>query len=254
MKRFLAITLVLTGGLLGGGCATKKFVRTETAPIKSKVDQVGEQATKQGQDIQENRSQIKQVDDKSQSGISAAQERAQTADTHAGEAMTKASQATELANTNTQGLTTLRQDLRQVGQVVANLDDYKMSTEVTIPFKFNKYTLDAQAKQELDTLATNVGKMKRYFIAVEGYTDKTGTSQYNEALSQKRADAVVQYLVVSHDVPIYRIHMIGLGSQKPAEPGPTRAARAKNRRVEVKLFSADQGTSGQQGAVLQVQP
>ena len=122
---------------------------------------------------------------------------------------------------------------------MANLDDYKMATEVTVPFKFNKYQLSDQAKQDLDQLAANLGKFKRYFIAVEGYTDKTGTAAYNDALSHKRADDVVQYLVAKHDMPIYRIHMIGLGEQKPAEEGRTRAARAKNRRVEVKLFTAE---------------
>ena len=84
---------------------------------------------------------------------------------------------------------------------------------------------------------------KRFFIAVEGYTDSTGSKQYNEELSRKRADAVVNYLVAKHDIPIYRIHMIGLGEDKPADEGKNRAARAKNRRVEVKVFSADQVTA-----------
>ena len=59
-------------------------------------------------------------------------------------------------------------------------------------------------------------------------------------LSRKRADAVVEYLVAKHDLPIYRIHMIGLGEEKPLDEAHNRAARAKNRRVEVKVFSADQ--------------
>jgi outer membrane protein OmpA-like peptidoglycan-associated protein len=74
---------------------------------------------------------------------------------------------------------------------------------------------------------------------VEGFTDSTGDKAYNEALSRKRADAVVTYLVSKHDVPIYRIHMIGLGEDKPVDEGKDRAARAKNRRVEVKVFTAD---------------
>jgi outer membrane protein OmpA-like peptidoglycan-associated protein len=53
----------------------------------------------------------------------------------------------------------------------------------------------------------------------------------------------VQYLVTKHDIPIYRIHMIGLGSDKPAVEGHTRADRAKNRRVEVRIYSADQGAT-----------
>ena len=80
---------------------------------------------------------------------------------------------------------------------------------------------------------------KRFFIAVEGYTDKIGNKEYNEQLSRRRADEVVQYLVAKHDIPIYRIHTIGLGDEKPADDANTREARARNRRVEVKVFSAD---------------
>jgi OOP family OmpA-OmpF porin len=75
---------------------------------------------------------------------------------------------------------------------------------------------------------------------VEGFTDRVGTDDYNAALSRRRADAVVAYLVAQHNVPVYRIHMVGLGKMKQVDEGKTRAANAKNRRVEVTLFSADQ--------------
>jgi len=84
---------------------------------------------------------------------------------------------------------------------------------------------------------------KRFFIAVEGYTDSTGSRDYNEVLSRHRADSVVEYLVGKHDIPIYRIHMVGLGPEKPVDEAHNRAGRAKNRRVEVKVFSADQVTA-----------
>jgi OOP family OmpA-OmpF porin len=113
-----------------------------------------------------------------------------------------------------------------------------------VPFGFNKAGLTPDSKQELDKLAQDVQPDKRFFIAVEGYTDKIGGAAYNEALSKKRADAVVEYLVAKHDIPIYRIHMIGLGNEKPVDDARTRAARAKNRRVEVKVFSADAVTAG----------
>ncbi len=52
--------------------------------------------------------------------------------------------------------------------------------------------------------------------------------------------SVVEYLVAKHDIPIYRIHMIGLGQERPVDEARNREARAKNRRVEVKVFNADQ--------------
>src|ERR1051326_5306881 len=185
MRAFLATTCIITGVMLAGGCATKKYVRNTTAPIQAKVDQVGEQTSQNGQQINDTRNQVKQVDERAQSGISAAQERAssadqhaQQADQHAGEAMNKATQAAQVGEHNTQELNTLR-------QVVSNIDDYRMQTSVSVPFQFDKYKLTDDAKQELDKLATDVQPDKRFFIAVEGYTDSTGSRPYNEALSRK---------------------------------------------------------------------
>jgi outer membrane protein OmpA-like peptidoglycan-associated protein len=247
MNAFLATTCIVTGSLLAGGCATKKYVQNTTAPIQAKVDQVGEQTGRNGQQIEDTRNQVKQVDEKAQTGISAAQERAGAADQHAvladqhaGEAKTSADQANKLGEKNSQELTGLR-------NVVANIDDYKLQTTVAVPFGFNKYELSADAKAELDTVAGEVKSGKRFFIAVEGYTDATGSKAYNEALSRRRADKVVAYLVAKHDIPIYRIHMIGLGQEKPVDEARNREARAKNRRVEVKVFNADQVTAALQG-------
>ncbi len=157
MKAFLAMTCIVTGALLAGGCATKKYVQNTTAPIQAKVDQVGQQTTQNSQQIQDTRNDLKQVDEKAQSGIGAAQERASTADQHAGDAMNKATrantaatqanttatQADQKADRNAQGLDSLR-------QVVSNIDDYKMQTSVIVPFKFDRYTLTDDAKQDLD--------------------------------------------------------------------------------------------------------
>jgi len=244
MKTLLATTCLLTGALLAGGCATKKYVRNTTAPVQAKVDQVGEQTSRNSQQIEETRGQVKQVDEKATAGISGANERASaadqhaaTADQHAGEAMNRANAANQLGQQNTQALNSLR-------GVIANLDDYKLQSSVAVPFGFNKYSLTDESKQDLDKLAGDVKADKRFFIAVEGYTDSTGSRAYNEALSEKRADAVVHYLVAKHDIPIYRIHQIGLGMEKPVDDAKNREARAKNRRVEVKVYSADQATAG----------
>jgi outer membrane protein OmpA-like peptidoglycan-associated protein len=220
-----------------GGCATKKYVRNTAAPIQAKVDQVGQQTTQNSQQIADTKNQVKQVDEHAQSGISAAQERASTADQHAQSAMDRANQAAQSSEQNAQALNGLKQSM---ANVIANIDDYKLQNETVVPFKFNKYALTPETKADLDKVADSVKASKRYFIAVEGFTDNTGTSQYNEGLSKRRADAVVQYLVADHDIPIYRIHTIGLGEAKPVAEGHTRADRAKNRRVDVKVFTADQ--------------
>jgi len=239
MKLYLATTCIVAGSLLAAGCATKKYVRNTTAPIQAKVDQVGTQTTQNSQQIEDTKTQLKSVDDKAQSGINAAQERASaadqhaaTADQHASDAMNQAKQASEASDANSR-------DLNKLRDVVANIDDYKMQNSATVPFAFDKWGLTASAKEDLDNLANGLSSDKRFVISVEGFTDATGDRAYNENLSRKRADAVVTYLVAKHDIPIYRIHMIGLGVEKPVDEGKDRAARAKNRRVEVKVFTAD---------------
>ncbi|MGA3040986.1 MAG: OmpA family protein [Bryobacteraceae bacterium] len=237
MTRTFLSTGLLAATLLTGGCATKKYVQQTTAPIQAKVDQVGDQTNKNGQQIQQTRTDltanINGVDEKAQSGISAAKEQAMTAQNSAQGAMNKANDASDLANKDSQEIRSLREQ-------VSNLDDFKQVADLTIPFAFNKYTLTAKDRDDLDAMVGNASKNKRYFIAVEGFTDRVGSHQYNEALSRKRADAVTEYLVAKHDIPIFRIHMIGLADEKPVDDGHTRAARAKNRRVEIKVFSADE--------------
>jgi len=237
MTRTILSAGLLAATMLTGGCATKKYVQNTTAPIQAKVDQVGEQTTKNGQDLDKTRTDlttnISGVDERAQSGISGAKEAAMTAQNGAKDAMNKANQANDLAGKDSEEIKSLR-------QVVSNLDDYKQVADLTIPFAFNKYALTPKDREDLDAMVANASKNKRYFIAVEGFTDRTGTRQYNETLSRKRADTVVEYLVAKHDIPIFRIHMIGLGQEKPVDDGHNRAARAKNRRVEIKVFSADE--------------
>lgn len=246
MRVFLATTCIVTGVMLTAGCATKKYVQNTAAPISAKVDQVGQQTTQNSQQIQDTKSQlstqITQVDERSQNGIGAANEKAGTADQHASDAMNHANDAMTSATTANQKSDANSQSIDKLRDVVSNIDDYKLQTSVTVPFKFDKAALTTDTQQDLDKLAQDVQADKRFFIAVEGFTDTVGSKSYNDALSRKRADAVVQYLVAKHDIPIYRIHMIGLGEEKPVDDAKNRAARAKNRRVEVSVYSADQVT------------
>jgi outer membrane protein OmpA-like peptidoglycan-associated protein len=249
MKTQLALSIVLSGAMLAGGCATKKYVRNTAAPIQAKVDQVGEQTNRNTSGLEDSRKEIKAVDERAESGISAAKERAMTADNHAGEAMNKANEAGTAAADARARADKASADIASLRNVVSNIDDYKLAGETTVNFDFNKDKLNASGKEALDKLAADKGSLKRFVVAVEGYTDKTGTADYNSALSQRRANSVVNYLVTQHNIPLYRIYMVGLGSQKPADEGKGREARSKNRRVEVKFFSADQSMSSATAAL-----
>jgi outer membrane protein OmpA-like peptidoglycan-associated protein len=232
----------MAGALLGGGCATKKYVKQQVDPVSGKLDQVATKSDQQGQTLDQTRSSLDQTrstQQKDEVDLSATNERALSADNHAGEAMTHADDASRKADQANQGLS-------QLANTVANLDDYKQVTQTTVNFKFNSDKLNSDSKMALDQMVMDQNHYKRFFIAVEGFTDKVGSADYNSALSRRRADAVVEYLVAQHDIPIYRIHMIGLGDQKPVEDARSRVANAKNRRVEVTLYSADQSVAGTQ--------
>ena len=160
MKQTLGMSLILTGAILAGGCATKKYVQQNSAPIQSKVDQVAEQTNQQGTSISEARKDI----ERHETGINAAKERAMSAEGRANEAMTAAKTADQtandaknLANQNTQQITTLQQTL-------GNLDDYKLQAETVVPFGFNKDALTPEAKQQLDQFVQEHSNAKRFFI------------------------------------------------------------------------------------------
>ena len=240
MNKTLGISLILTGALLAGGCATKKYVQQTAAPIQSKVDQVSDQSNKQGASIEEARKDI----ERHETGINAAKERAISAENQAKEAMTAAQKADQdalaaqgAADKNGQQITSLRDS---VNTTLGNLDDYKMQAETVVPFGFNRDALSDEAKEQLDQFVKEHATAKRYFITIEGFTDKTGTRAYNDELSRRRAGHVMAYLITQHNIPVFRVQDIGLANEKPADTGRNRAARAKNRRVEIRLFSADQ--------------
>ena len=231
MRQSVLISLLAVAALVSG-CATKKYVRATEQPISDKVDAATSTNGKQDTEIAADEANIA----KNAQAISATDERVAAADRRAGDAMTKANQVDQKADKNAADIVALR-------GVVANIDDYKPVGDVTVLFPLNRATLSADDKAQLDMLASTTSNLKKYFVAVEGFTDKTGPADYNLQLSQRRADAVVVYLASQKNVPFYQIRTVGLGAEQPVDPGNNRAARAKNRRVEVKVFSADQASA-----------
>jgi OOP family OmpA-OmpF porin len=239
MKNTFGTRVILCGVLLATGCATKKFVRQATDPIAAKVDEVSEKTAKEGTSLEEARKDL----ERHETGINNAKEKADAADARATEGLTRASEAgkaateaSSVSEKNSQDLNTLR---KTFGATIKDLDDYKLQAELMVNFGFGKDKLTPEAMEKLDQFVKEHNNARRYFIAVEGFTDRTGSGEYNEVLSRRRADRVVAYLVTKHDIPVYRIQMIGLGKEKPLDAGRNREARSRNRRVEVKLYTAD---------------
>lgn len=223
MNRTYLIVLLALSSLATVGCASKNYVRQETTPLINKTNELDDMTAKNSHDI-------KDVDSRSQSGIQQVQAKADEVNRKAQAAGQQADQAQTLASNASNRVNTLQ-------NTVANLDNYRVVNQTSVQFGFDKDDLTKDAKGALDQLATNVPNTKGYIITVEGATDSTGDAEYNYALSQRRADAVIQYLASQHSVPAYKIYLIGLGKDKPVEPNTTREGRAKNRRVDVRLMT-----------------
>jgi OOP family OmpA-OmpF porin len=218
----LAVLLALT--IAGSvGCASKNYVRQQTTPLINKTNELDDITAKNSRDI-------KDVDQRAQAGIQQVQAKAAEVDQKAQAAGQQAGQAQTLADNAVHRVDSLQ-------NAVANLDNYHVVTQSTVLFGFNKDNLTKQAKDALDQIASGVPNTKGYIITVEGGTDSVGPADYNYDLSQRRADAVIQYLASQHNVPAYKIYLIGLGKDKPADSNKTAQGRAKNRRVDVRLMT-----------------
>jgi OOP family OmpA-OmpF porin len=228
MKRHIVVTM-FASVLVLGGCATKKYVAEQVDPTNQKISEVDKN--------QKNTQRQLEGDEPK---ISAADEKATSADARATDALGRADAASKKSDQ-------VRADLHnELNDRIANIDDYKAAGNVTVLFKFDSAKLTDDAKGQLDQLTTGqVGSLKRYFVAIQGYTDKTGSVEHNLELSRRRAEAVQTYLVSQHNMPVYRIQIVGLGKDKPVDEGKGREAREKNRRVEVTVFSADIAQSAQ---------
>jgi len=120
---------------------------------------------------------------------------------------------------------------------ISALDDYVPQTVLAVNFRTGSAVLSADSKTKLDELATKALNSKGYVLEVSGFTDTTGSTARNRALSQRRADNVIRYLVENHQIPLRRIVTpYGFGESNPVAENNSRTGRAENRRVEVKLL------------------
>ena len=220
------------------GCATKNYVKSQTAPIIDHTNQLDQKSA-------DNNRALHDADDRATAGIKqvqgsadAAAQNAQNATKAAGDADTAANDAVHRADS--------------LDSVVKGLDNYKSMANVTVNFGFDKAVLTKDDKDQLDSFAAQLGSAKSYILEVTGGTDSTGSAAYNYDLSNRRADAVVQYLASKYGVAAHRFYLIGIGKDKEVAPNTTAEGRKQNRRVEIQLLS--NMTNGQGPATSQAAP
>jgi outer membrane protein OmpA-like peptidoglycan-associated protein len=203
--------------------ARKKYVQRQVQPIQDRVNELDSLTAS-------NSKMIKDVDSRAQQGIQLASAKANEADQHAIDAGNKANMAQQTATQASTRLTT-------VEQVVGNIDQYKAATQTEIRFRPGQSMLSKKAKDALDDMATPLKDQRGYIIEVQGFS--SGHGQAAIATSQKMADSVVRYLVLNHEIPVYRIYVVGMGNAPMATADGTQAKRTSGGRVEISLMKND---------------
>ncbi len=176
--------------------ARKKWVKRQVNPVKDRLNELDQLTATNAQNI-------KDVDARAQAGIAKANGEAQLADQHATTAGTTANQAQQLAQQ-----ASIQTDT--IGTAVNNLDQYQTVSKVEIRFRTGQAVLGQNSKDALDQLASQLQGQRGYLIDVQGYSPLRGAS--GVTASRSMASAVTRYLVTAHQVPLYKVHQIGLGN------------------------------------------
>jgi len=220
------------------GCATKNYVRSQTQPLADHTDQLDQKTA-------ENNRNLHDVDERAQAGIQKAQGSADSANQ-------SAQNATQAANAANSAATDVAHRADTLDSVVKGLDNFKEMGKVSVTFGFDKAALTKDDMAQLDSFAGQLGSTQNFILEVTGGTDSTGPAQYNYDLSQRRADAVVQYLATKYNIAPHRFYLIGIGKDQYVADNKTAEGRKENRRVEVQLLS--NMSSGTESQPSQTQP
>ena len=120
---------------------------------------------------------------------------------------------------------------------ITDMDDYVVQSSDMVNFKVNSAVLSPDAKAKLDAIAQASTSLKGYFIEITGFASAEGSTAHNKSLSQRRARAVIDYMIETHNIPLRRIgQSYGYGELQAIADNTTREGREQNRRVEVKLL------------------
>src|SRR5580704_13962808 len=221
MRNFLVaipIAVLTVGG--STACATKNFVRTSVGEVNSKVDSMGKSLEETQERTRRNEGRIAEVDTKA----GAAAQAADKANTAAGAAYNAANAAGSKADAVDKA------SKRLVYEVVLSEDEGN--------FKFAKTALPDEAKAKLDEMVAMIkADPKGVYFEIEGHTDSIGDPKNNERIGLERAESVKRYLYEQHQIPLHKMNVISYGEQKPVAPNKTKAGRAQNRRVVVKVLA-----------------
>jgi peptidoglycan-associated lipoprotein len=228
LRKFLVavpITVLAIGG--STACATKKFVRQNVGEVNEKVDSMGRSLEETQERTRKNEGRITEVDARA----AAAGQSARAANDAAVAANSAAVAAAKVGTEASTKVDTIdKASKRLVYEVVLSEDQGN--------FKFGKTVLPDEAKQKLDEMVAQMKQdPKNIYLEIEGHTDSIGAPATNEKIGLARAEAVKRYLYEQYQIPLHKMNVISYGKDKPIAPNKTRAGRAQNRRVVIKVLA-----------------
>ncbi len=241
--RYAAGLAILAGvSILSVGCATKKHVREAIAPVQNQLNQTQSQVTALQKESNDHKQAIGDLDRQ----VASADEKATEAGKKAAEAVASAAQANTAAAAAAQKASEADTAAQQAQKGVTRLDtsmqninNYSLVSTEQVHFALGKSVLSKDEEAKLDAAIQKLNGMKSYIIEVEGFADHTGNAATNLELSRKRANAVVHYLAVEHNIPLRSIRELGAGSDFPDADNKTAEARKENRRVDIRIYQLD---------------
>lgn len=221
MRRILLPSAITAFVVFGStACATKTFVRTNIGEVREKVESLSTSLEQTQERVQKNQARILEVDQEAEAALRAAQQ--------ANEAAAAAANLAKTVEAETDAIE--KASRRLVYEVVMSEEEGG--------FRFDSAELPDAAKKQLDDLVAKLKEEPRHvLVTIEGYTDSTGSGVVNERLGLERARAVEEYLYGHHQIPLHKMEVISYGEENPVAPNTTRAGRAKNRRVEIKVLA-----------------
>jgi outer membrane protein OmpA-like peptidoglycan-associated protein len=233
-KSLLTVTLLAFTVAGTTACATKGYVKNQVGQVSNKVDTLSTSLEETQERTRKNEARIGEVDTKAgaaQTSANQAQQAATTADGKAVAAGESARVANDTAKAAAASVESLDKSVKRlVYEVVLSEDSGN--------FKFGTATLPDEAKAQIDEMVTKLkADPKGAFFEIEGHTDNVGDKMTNEKLGIARAEAVKRYLYEQHQIPLHRMNVISYGEEKPVTGNKTRADRAQNRRVVIRVLS-----------------
>jgi peptidoglycan-associated lipoprotein len=230
-KSFLAIAVVAMAVGGSAACATKGYVNTQVGQVSTKVDTLSGSLEETQERTRQNETKIGQVDQKAQAAQTSATQAQQAAATADGKAVA-ASEAARMANAKAEEVNTAldKATRRIMYEVVLN--------EAKGGFKFGQTKLPDEAKASIDSMIEQIlADPKGAYFEIEGHTDNVGDKVTNERIGMQRAETVKLYLYEQHHIPLHRINVISYGEEKPVTDNKTKANRAENRRVVIRVLN-----------------